>query len=49
MKIVAISGGGKAGTLDFLPVAQQFGAQRFLRKPFEQDELLGTIEEILQA
>ncbi|MEE9146223.1 MAG: response regulator [Candidatus Tectomicrobia bacterium] len=49
VKIVAISGGGKAGNLDFLPAAQQFGAQRFLRKPFEQDELLGTIEEILQA
>ena len=49
VKIIAISGGGKAGTLDFLPAAQQFGAQRFLRKPFEQDELLGTIEEILQA
>ncbi len=47
-KIIAISGGGK-GMLDFLPVATKLGAQRVLSKPFERDELLGAIQEVLQT
>ena len=49
VKIIAISGGAKAGTMDFLPVAQQLGAQRVLPKPFEPDALLGAIQEVLQT
>ncbi len=49
VKIVAISGGAKAGTLDFLPVAQKLGAQRVLHKPFAQDKLLTAIQEVLRT
>ena len=49
VNIIALSGGAKAGTLDFLPVAQKLGAQRVLRKPFEQDELLQAIQEVLRT
>ena len=49
VKIIAISGGDKTGTMDFLPVATKLGAQRVLPKPFERDELLGAIQEVLQT
>ena len=47
-KIIAISGGGQVGTLDFLYVAEQLGAQRVLYKPFAPEALLGAIKEVLQ-
>ena len=43
LKIVAMSGGGRAGTLQFLAVAQHFGADTSLAKPFGALELLLNI------
>jgi DNA-binding response OmpR family regulator len=49
VKIIAISGGGQRGTLDFLVIAQRLGAQRTLRKPFDLHELRHTVRELLQS
>jgi DNA-binding NtrC family response regulator len=46
-KIIAMSGGGHAGVLDFLPVATQLGAARTLPKPFTYEQLLGAVREVL--
>ncbi|MDG2303663.1 MAG: response regulator [Candidatus Binatia bacterium] len=47
LKIIAISGGGNRGQLEYLPIAERFGANRVLAKPFEQSTLLGAVEELL--
>lgn len=47
VKIIAISGGGRTGRLDVLPVAKAFGALRTLAKPFTRDELLGAVRSVL--
>lgn len=47
VKIIAISGGGRTGKLDLLPMSESFGAQRTLAKPFERKELLETVKEVL--
>lgn len=46
-KIVAMSGGGRSGTLDVLEAAAAFGAQRTLSKPFPPSELLTVLRELL--
>lgn len=46
-KIIAISGGGKTGKLEVLPVAQTFGAHCTLAKPFERKELLETVRSLV--
>jgi DNA-binding NtrC family response regulator len=46
-KIIAISGGGHAGVLDFLPIATQLGALRTLPKPFTHQQLLALVKEVL--
>ena len=47
VKIIAISGGGRAGALDLLPMAESFGALRTLAKPFERKELLEAVRAVL--
>jgi CheY-like chemotaxis protein len=51
MPIIAMSGGAKFITrqtsVDYLATAAHFGADRVLRKPFEIDELLLAVEELL--
>ena len=47
VKIIAISGGGRMGKIDLLPMAKSFGAQRTLAKPFERRELLQAVREVL--
>jgi DNA-binding response OmpR family regulator len=49
IKIIAITGGGQTGTMDFLHVAAVLGAQRTLRKPFRQGELLAAVRELMQG
>ncbi len=49
LKIIAISGGGNRGELEYLPIAERFGADKVLAKPFEQSTLLGTVEELLAS
>jgi CheY-like chemotaxis protein len=47
VKILAISGGGKTGKLNVLPVAQTFGAHRTLAKPFERKDLLDAVSTLV--
>lgn len=47
VKIIAISGGGYLGTLNFLDVAVRFGAQSTLQKPFSLRQILETIRTLL--
>ena len=49
VKIIAISGGGRAGRLDFLDIAARLGAQRTFRKPFNLRELLAAVREVVQG
>jgi DNA-binding response OmpR family regulator len=46
-KIIAISGGGRATPESYLKTAQTLGAQRVLMKPFNRDELLEAVAEVL--
>ena len=47
VKIIAISGGGRRGDFQYLDHAKDFGAQRSFTKPFERQEMLDAIEELL--
>jgi YesN/AraC family two-component response regulator len=47
MKILAISGGGRSGQMDFLEVAQKFGAHATLKKPFDRKTLLDAVRPLL--
>jgi DNA-binding response OmpR family regulator len=47
MKIIAISGGGRNGTADFLEMARELGASEILRKPFDPAELLECVAHCL--
>jgi len=49
VKIIAISGGARCGTLDFLPLAKRLGASSTLAKPFEREQLLETVHHVLTA
>lgn len=48
VKIIAISGGGETGRMDFLYVAERLGAQYTFHKPFELRELLAAVHELLR-
>jgi CheY-like chemotaxis protein len=47
--IIAISGGGRYGNYDLLPMAQSLGADEILAKPFEADELLSRLQHLAQV
>ena len=47
-KIIAISGGGSTGHLGYLGMAEDFGAAHTLAKPFERQELLEAVKELLE-
>ena len=47
MKIIAMSGGGRAGANDYLDLAKQLGAEQILSKPFSQQELRDAITAVL--
>jgi CheY-like chemotaxis protein len=47
IKIIAISGGGKAGPGNYLDVAKALGANAVFSKPFSLRDLLTKIEELL--
>ncbi|RMF72412.1 MAG: response regulator [Acidobacteria bacterium] len=49
VRIIAISGGGRTGLLDFLPVARRLGASRTFAKPTDRRELLSAVAEELAA
>lgn len=46
-KIIAVSGGGQYGLLELLDVAKGLGARIALSKPFEKQELLAAVQELL--
>jgi DNA-binding response OmpR family regulator len=46
-RILAVSGGGRAGRTEFLDVAKSFGADMALQKPFRIQSLLETVEQLL--
>jgi len=46
-KIIAMSGGGKTGQIEVLRAAAAFGASRTLLKPFQPQQLLTAIREVL--
>lgn len=48
-KIIAMSGGGRTGTMNYLKVAKAFGAQEVLEKPFPNQEFLEAIRRVLAA
>jgi len=47
MRIIAMSGGGGVSNLNFLEMAQVFGADLTLQKPFRIKELLESIASLL--
>ncbi|WP_316976968.1 response regulator [Shumkonia mesophila] len=49
LPIVAISGGGRTRNLDFLKLAQQYGARKILPKPFSEEDLLNAVEDCLTS
>ena len=49
LKIIAISGGARGGSFDFLPIAESFGAAKILKKPFTREEILSAVKEVLES
>lgn len=49
LPIIAISGGGRTRNLDFLKLAQQYGARKILPKPFSEEDLLNAVEGCLTS
>ena len=47
VKIIAISGGGNIDKMQLLDLAQKFGADRVLPKPFTPQQVLTTLDEVL--
>ena len=47
IKIIAISGGGKAGPANYLNLAKALGADAIYTKPFSINNLIVKIEELL--
>ena len=49
IKIIAISGGGRIGPEAYLPAARELGADRVFSKPFDVQEIVETVKELLQT
>ena len=48
VKIIAISGGGRIGTKDYLHIAKMFGVERTFTKPVAREHLLSAIRELIE-
>lgn len=47
VRIIAMSGGGRTGNMDFLDIAKEFGATHILHKPFRPQEMLKIVAQVL--
>lgn len=47
VRIIAISGGGRIDSKDYLNLAEKFGATRTFGKPLDREEFLAAIEGLL--
>ncbi len=47
LKIVAMSGGGSIGSLDYLQQAEELGADRTFTKPLDTDKFLSGLKDLL--
>lgn len=47
LPIIALSGGGTTRGLDFLKMAEHFGAARTFRKPVDWNELTAAVRELI--
>ena len=48
VKIIAMSGGGRGSSQNYLKMAKAFGAQLVLAKPFSHREILEAISQVLE-
>ena len=48
-RIIAMSGGGQLGTLEYLPAAKEFGADRTIDKPFDCEAMPTAVRQMLSA
>lgn len=48
VKIIAMSGGGRGSSQNYLKMAKAFGAQLVLAKPFSHHEILEAISQVLE-
>lgn len=49
VRIIAVSGSGRDGGMDYLRVAEAFGAVATLQKPFEPEDLLRLVRQTQQV
>jgi CheY-like chemotaxis protein len=47
IKIIAMSGGGRRVSMDFLPLAVRLGADRIFEKPFKPAHVAAAVSELL--
>ncbi len=47
IKIIAMSGGGHIGPVDYLDMAQKLGAHATLMKPFSHQQLMDAVNDLL--
>jgi CheY-like chemotaxis protein len=48
VKILAMSGGGRYGLMNFLDVARQLGADGIIHKPFTNQQILDEVHRLLE-
>lgn len=49
VRIIAMSGGGRRVTTDFLPIARELGADCILYKPFLPSEMVDAVARIVES
>ena len=47
LKIIAISGGGRVDSREYLHSAKLLGAEKIFQKPFQKDEIVQAVNELL--
>ena len=47
LRIIAMSGGGRASTVDYLKIARRLGAMHTLEKPFSYEQLNAAVAKVM--